>query len=309
MQKKIVENIYKDNNQKNTTSDYTVEYINNIIKKVNRLDLSPMEQLMYVYDIIRDVNNLQDDITLNNNISIILPELFNKVAKKLGFNSKINIIYEADEKYGHLRNMIEVVDNKYHIDGIYFFDTIYDIKDKDNYHAFARTFGEFLRIDGLNNVEMKNVENIFKKIYNSEEENITLIEIYTLNNLYKELYKDNNEISQNDDLIENIKDFIYKFYKPIAVQQFIKVLTNVRIQEYYENDKEFSLSTDKISEITYNSLKTSNDSIQAVFHNVLGGLKSNITDTIEKEKLDKQINRVVAAKTLKKVLDNKISQN
>lgn len=135
------------------------EKINLIKKGIKKYNLSPIEQLMYTYDIVRDrvyvEENDYESSQVSRSLSSILTgdkivcagfaNIFDEIAKQLGFKSMVYTL-QFGEEY-HARNMVYVKDEKYNINGIYFFDPTWDCKKENNdylksYKFFARTKSE-----------------------------------------------------------------------------------------------------------------------------------------------------------------------
>ena len=350
-----LDNIYvigEGNDEKVCINDYkkTIKYIETIANKVKRLNLSPIEKLMYVYDIVRDrkykaetddenYNASRDLTSVTSGDEIVclgFARVYDKVIKKLGFNSMVHAIIPKEiGKHGHARNMVYVKDEKYNIDGVYFFDTTFDSKkDEDNLHYnsyrnFANVYEDFLTRDHMNNQLMKDLISVGNKIYKKDQDKITYEEIKNVNTLYKILCnkslldtfqlmtfnRKKDELSiiyshldtdiDYEKLYKDIEEFVRKFYKQISLEQFIKILTNVRIQEYYENSSKFPLSKEKILEISNNYIGNDEDRISSLTNAIFGGGKSLREQIIEQNELDKDINRVRVAKVLRNVLEKK----
>ena len=140
----------------------TQSIINNIVKYIKQFNFSPMEKIMCAYDIVRERIYKKEDenehqSTSRDLTSVLLgdkivclgySEIFNIILNKLDIKSDIVAL---ENKYnlrnpGHARNIAYVKDDKYNIDGVYYFDTTGDskLKETDNnyfnkYKYFAQT--------------------------------------------------------------------------------------------------------------------------------------------------------------------------
>lgn len=143
----------------------TVLAIDDIVAKINKYNLSPIEQIMYAYDLVRDrVYQLEDDgedYSVSRDISSVLfgdkivcvgfAEIFSKVLDALNIRNVLFTI--VGRKSGHMRNAVYVNDSKYDIHGVFFFDPTWDsqrekgsINYLNSYKYFCRTKDE---IDSL----------------------------------------------------------------------------------------------------------------------------------------------------------------
>ena len=299
---------------------YTIEYINNIAEKTREKNLSPFESLVYVYDIVRDrVYNSEgtnDPASTSRDLTSVIKgekivclgfsEIFNAVVKKLGYDSKIQYLYVQDKKSGHARNEVYVKDEKYNIEGIYIFDPTAGSKDDDTNNHFdsylfcGRTNKLFELMDEVSkrnyiDQDMVVLKEVYKKVKNNDFDIdyrtlILICEIYrSLFNRY--IINPNYMFNMDEKIKEEFKTKIMEFYNlinsTIDDDTFMKILTNVRIKEYYEDSEKFPLSIEKRKEI---------------FKKTISSKEENY---IEDEEQEKNINRVVLTKTLQKVLQGK----
>ena len=142
-----------------TQYSQTVDAIDSIIEKINRYNYSPLEQLILAYDLIRDRFYVKEDETEDYSVSrdltssllgdkivcVGFANIFDAVCKKLGFNSMIFLLNNKhDTTSGHARNMVYMIDEKYGIEGIYFFDPTVDCK-KDYFNSFLYSYRLFAK--------------------------------------------------------------------------------------------------------------------------------------------------------------------
>lgn len=332
-----IDNVYieADGNQNAVKlSEYsnTVSYIDTIVERVKEKNFSPMEQLLYVYDIVRDRKYIEEDEDEDKTISRDLTsvtsgekivclgfsEIFDKVVKRLGFKSDVNVLTEYNTIHGHARNRVYVDDPKYNLKGIYFFDTTYGSK-RDNtnnhfnsYYFFAKT-DDFFNLFDLyceNEYDYGKIDTLISvavKIYEDRKDEIDASELCEIDYLHKTMFKEklfhpveivaiitgvpkevlaNFGISEDKhEIYDKIISFINMFNTELSIEDFMKILTTVRSIEYYEDENKFPLSKEKIYEITSRSIPNK---------------KIN-----KNEELNQQISRVKLAKTLRKVLEQK----
>ena len=336
----------------------SLDIINGYVNFIKALKLSPVEEIMCAYDIVKnkmyceenenEANELSRDlcsVLLGDKIVCLgFSRIFNEILLHLGRKSII-CMYD-DEKNpngGHARNFTYIKDDKYDIDGAYYFDVTWDSKKENDEDFYINRYRFFLKT--LNEIETLTPNYLINssfdaKIFNDDVlENINVIgrkEIKTLNtlsNLFegKELvdsdriyhrYMKNimdgisNEEIFNEDEKDRVKQFISKykdkFNKRIDLKTFLKILYNVRKKEYYYNMTE-KLDKENLIRSMLNSNFTTREFLllAAIFdYNKEQQQRKLINDSNEmimKNKLDLGIKRVELTKTLKKVLEKKIN--
>ena len=246
--KDIKDNIYVDLQYDNYKCINLISCLNimnevkNITTRIKNYNLSPIENIMYVYDLVRK----------NETKSKKINDEFESLLKQLGINVNSDILYN-NYKASHKRIIINVLDEKYGIDGLYYFDPerdslIYDFVKLYNYNSFAKTLKEI----NLNNkmYDYKKLpttkEEFLKIIRNNKGKNIFLnIDyinwIYRLCTLTDTEKIDINVIDKDTD--EKLDLLFSKINKPLDSFVLVKILHNVRKIEYLEDDKTpFSLA-------------------------------------------------------------------
>lgn len=185
------------NSQYVTIEEYekTVLAIDDIVNKIKKYNLSPLEQIMYAYDLVRDrvytSEGKNEDYSVSRDISSALlgdkivcvgyAIIFEKVLNNLGIGSKaVSIKRKSNPAFGHRRNMIYVNDPKYDVDGIYYFDATWDSKKKnsessflDSYKFFCKTKREINKYDSKNYNDatldgLMDLPNKFEEIVNTK---------------------------------------------------------------------------------------------------------------------------------------------
>lgn len=173
----------------------TIDAIDDIVKTINKYNLSPLEKIMYAYDLVRDRVYTKESENESNIVSRDLSSvlfgdkivcagyvaIFNAVLKNLGISVMDYIIARKDNnKKGHIRSLVYVNDKKYNINGIFLFDPTWDSKkyegDKSyltSYKFFCKSKDEFRYFDQeYNNVTLPNYSKNFapkvKKIIETE---------------------------------------------------------------------------------------------------------------------------------------------
>jgi len=145
-----------------TLSEYekTVKVIDDIVSKIKKYDLSPLEQVMYAYDLVRDrVYTFEDkdqSYTTSRDLTSVLfgdkivcvgyANIFEKVLNGLEIKNMMVELHRKNSNHGHMRNVIYLQDKKYNIDGVFYCDPTWDSKKKpddltylDSYRFFCKS--------------------------------------------------------------------------------------------------------------------------------------------------------------------------
>ena len=126
--------------------------ISNLIEEVQSKNLSPIEQVMYVYDFVKSLKFAENDTTIEKRqVDCVLydrqavgagfSDTFNEILRRMGFKTAIIENYIGD--VSHMNSIVEIVDSKYEINGIYNFDSTFDSSNENSYAFFGRTMEEF----------------------------------------------------------------------------------------------------------------------------------------------------------------------
>lgn len=206
-----------------TDFEKTYNIINNIVSKIQKLNLSPIEQIMYVYDLVRDRVYKEELITeppyisrdltsvlLGNRIVCVgFTNIFNQILENLGITSKKDHLKSIDpNESNHVRNIVYVYDKKYNIEGNYLFDLTLDCKDNIDDNTYLNSYRYFAKTK-------KEIDRYYPKY-----QSITITQISNT---------------------------------PIDYKTLLEVLYNVRKIEHYENKEKYPLDIETITIITYNS--------------------------------------------------------
>ena len=132
----------------------TLKKIDEIVINIKKLDLSPIEQIMFAYDIVKDKEYKTEDenesVHESRDLSLSLlgdkivcagySNILKTILDKLGIKNSVYVLND------HQRNIAYVKDDKYEIDGVYYFDATGDSKITSNgnrhfdrYLFFAKT--------------------------------------------------------------------------------------------------------------------------------------------------------------------------
>lgn len=267
----------------------TMNYIKNIGDKVKSLNLSPFETIIFVYDIVRDRyykdEGKDEKYTKSRDLSEVAfgeaivchgyAELFKAILNYIGIETYLAPLRVKDEDIGHTRNEIYVVDPKYNINGVYYFDTTWDSKERDKEDQFLLKYKYLAKTRG----EMEEIENHIYEYNNSPKYSKDMLEKFKIALENRELENVLNYIStfrylgrvagSKLDLnptdyftsggvkFENIKDeleeILKKYNKPISAETYIRAINEVRKIEYYIDSEKYPYSLDVLYCIFMNS--------------------------------------------------------
>ena len=335
----------------------SVQIIDDFVSEVKSLNLSPIEQLMYVYDWVRDrvykMEDKTDEKAVSRDLSSALlsgkivclgySNIFNIVAKKLGFSSEVFYLEnKTNEKRGHSRNIVYIKDDKYDIDGVYLFDTTWDSKKDGNsflnkYLYFVKTFYELKSIDERMNLVSTDYslldDHTFTSIIESFEEkgvfDMDINHVKMINKLSKLIDKKRNLINElaiiakkqgialpfNTNMDEKyILDKLYEYSKlintPIYAEKLLDILYKVRQVEYYKDPNKYPFDVDYFYLCACNSNWQFNNVPDAAFLHMIGIYNKSLNKPgmkkyVEDSHIDKKIAQVKLSKTLKMLLEKK----
>lgn len=206
-----------------TDFEKTYNIINNIVSKIQKLNLSPLEQIMYVYDLVRDRVYKEELITeppyISRDLTSVLlgdrivcvgfTNFFNQILENLGITSKKDHLKSIDSNEpNHVRNIVYVYDKKYNIEGNYLFDLTLDCKDNIDDNTYLNSYRYFAKTK-------KEMDRYYPKY-----QSITITKISNT---------------------------------PIDYKTLLEVLYNVRKIEHYEDKEKYPLNIETITIIAYNS--------------------------------------------------------
>ncbi len=292
---KYLNNIYLnvEGNSEYLTVDDTISTLNKVealASDIRKLNLSPLENMVYVYDLVKSrIYNKEKDSDyeyISRDLSCVLNgdsivcsgyiALYKAVLSRLGIEVFSEYLTHED-KSGHERAVSRVVDPKYGVDGVYFFDPTFDSKTSeedsyyiDNYRFFLKTFSE------INEESRKSIppfksemfrcftsdfisrcKCVLKGEYNKEEDEEDIL--FTLNRLYfyaifrspynmeefRRIFLDKDEEVINRKISEAI-EIVNLYNKRIDYKTMCRVINNVRKIEYYSDPEKYPYSVDRI---------------------------------------------------------------
>lgn len=356
--KEFSNNIYvyfqcNDNYIKISDALKTINKIKEYCDNIKKLNLSPMETIMYVYDIVRDrVYQLESEEEAENvsrDLSEVLfgdrivcvgyANLFYTMLKYLGIESyEVSLKKLTAENIGHKRNMVYVKDEKYNIDGVYYFDATWDSKKNsysNNYLYSYKNFAKTRSYIDLNEFrEYKDVSfPTYKKgLYDEisgiiQRENYQLLQNYlsSVNYMSKVVIGDSLLKSEwvhpslstygmfdKKAFLEKLNEVISKFDREIPGEVMLELLLNVRKIQYYQNPGKYPFSYNDIyytfskSGWTFDDpVYNANDLYNLLFENIKPDLQDEFINYINKKDKYREIKGVQLTRVLRNYLEDK----
>lgn len=219
---------------------YMIDYLKSLVDE----NLSPLEKVTLVYDLVKSNyykeeekgsgSSLSRYITkMVNNTSIVCVgyvDLLSRTLKELGFKTFPEFLRtkSENEPEGHARILINIKDEKYGIDGYYFFDPTWDnAKDKRIIGNFSKNYTPTNQFaDALSSykfflVSPLNYETVFGKSY-AEKFDFTKKDGSTIRKPFPDICHKYQK--------ENI-------VKPLTTYEFTKLLSVVKKEEGYSQEE------------------------------------------------------------------------
>lgn len=327
----------------------TMKVLNGIVDEIKLLDLSVLETIMYVFDLVRDrvykeVSEGEDKMISRDLSSSLLGDkivcmgyatIFKTLLNKLGIETRECIV--MNDKVGHARNEIYVKDDKYGIDGVYYFDPTWGSKDRDDDVSYLLSYRFFamtrVDVDLLDKGKM--VDSCFP--YFSLNMDIKFLNFYQNEDYYQippEMVKSINYMSNlingesllyrpmpiklrffeknssKEVISEKISSLIGYFDRPLSAEILLTLLYNVRKKQYYLNPDKYQFSIDDFYRIAFLSGWYFDDGYVRLIRTIYGirNFKINreqYNNYIEDSNLDTKIEQVRLVRTLRKVYDQK----
>ncbi len=339
-----------------TIDDYerTINAIDSIVDKVNKHDYSPLEQLILAYDLIRDRFYVKEDDGEDYSVSrdltssllgdkivcVGFANIFDAVCTKLGIKCNMFLLNNRrDKTSGHARNMVYLVDEKYGIDGIYFFDPTWDCKKDDNnnflfsYRYFAK---DYIEMDELSmatghfyiprDFKLFDEKYFYALMDKCEELNgepemaFKILLASRVNTLLKFVDRETIEPLQAGFNPVQIVDACYDVKSlaenSIGAEKFLKALYTVRKNQYYEKPSKYMFDVDTLTKIITNSRFRADDTAELGLLSAMGfnyyyskdSSEEKVKGFISKNGLDSDIEKTKLARTLRTILETRIEE-
>ncbi len=261
------------------------------VEYIKGLNLSPMETIMYVYDQVRNrvyteedkdemyfkARDLKEVMTGDKIVCTGYANMFHTILTQLGYeNSIVNLALTTEDK-GHARNVVYVKDDKYKIDGVYYFDATHDSKIKEddnsylyNYRYFAKTRLQMDELDDGIFIDQDfpyysaNMYGELEKLLKYRKNNNIIEYANSINYMSKmiigeilikkmEFLDISPEYGKYDEdkILRSFKKVASKFNKEIPGETMINILNNVRREECYEDPAWYPYDKTAIAKTAY----------------------------------------------------------
>lgn len=353
------DNIYFNIKRKNNISFNEcyekLKKIEEIANHIKNLNLSPIEQIMYAYDIVKETIYKESDED-ENNFSYISSAILGKstisdryakrlkyIMNNLGISSE-DVVLKIENENNHTRNLIRVKDDKYDIDGYYYFDASEDSKKVENDDLYLRLYTHFAKtrrqIDRLDREKGKVIDKnfpVFEDTMIHEFEDVVATNglesaredlIKSINYMFmkdkslKAISKVNLESSEPyikldiEKLIKELEEKYEKFDSEIPAEKMLKILYDVRKCQYYENPEKypFNMKTLLLT-LAYSEWNFETGREDIIEHDFMTREEKFKWDWIKflnynkKENFDRNIEGVKLAKVLSNLYENKANNN
>ena len=253
----------------------TLNRIEQMVKEIENKNFSPFEKVLATYDIVRNheyISEAKDENAgLSRNLTDVLlgdkrvctgfSHIMDIVLKKLGIETSLFTLDSINEnENGHIRNMVNIIDPKYKINGVYFCDATWDCKRKEDdkeylysYRYFAKTYEQMKNYDSLNKLKDNLLTLINKdmiKILKSM--NLSNIDFPLLKQITRTIrtltyfdYKENifsfpdfvtGKKIEFDVIEEKLQKSTSRFKRPIDARKVLEAISVVRSDEYLKMD-------------------------------------------------------------------------
>ena len=332
----------------------SIDAIDNLVKYIDSFGFSPIEKIMFIYDLVRSREYVREDaseayeksrdlseVLLGNRIVCLgYSKVFEALLEKVGISSKLDFLHPKEGKSGHARNIIYVKDDKYDIDGVYFFDPTWNNNKGNNNYLFSYRFFAITKemMDKYDEGDL--ISQIFP-IYTPDMVSVfnSVVKNKGIENLPQDLIKSINFMSNmvtGDILInrvgllplapdylkpdkkkiaselDNIADY---FNRPISAEKMFRILYNVRRVEYYLDSSKYPFNMNAFFSAMMNSEWYFEEDSVFDFRELGFGSRfqakvraNEMKDYFKKEEIDKGIERVRFAKVLRLALDKKTKE-
>lgn len=325
----------------------TIKTIDNMVQEIERFNFSPFEKIMYVYDLVRNkvyVEVGEDEDKLNSRtlssallgdkiVCVGYARIFKTLLKKLGIHSREMHLYYPDRSGGHARNEIYIKDEKYGVDGVYYFDPTWDSKKDENdisylssYRFFAMTKSAMNSLDNGRFIDdmfpyfSSDIMWEFEEVVDEKGfEKLPPQMVKSINHMSRLVYDKAlinkmgllpialpSLIPNKDKIMDELIPLVKYFDKPLSADLMLKVLYNVRKNQYYSNPQKYQMSLNDFFRIVLRSGWTFEDSTFSSF--ILSELSSEKRAKIKayqlnkysyENDLEKNIEQVKLAKVLR----------
>ena len=261
----------------------TMNAIKQQAESIKQLGLSPMETIMFVYDIVRNrvftlenedesyhkSRDLKDVIFGDKIVCLGYANIFNAILNYIGIDSNLVYLIDKNSIYsGHARNVAYVKDDKYDIDGVYYFDPTWNSKKENETNEYLYRYSYFAKtrkyMDDDKNYDFEerfcplysiDMYKKIKKIIDSEDYEKLKPFISTMNYMSRlvtgssiisslHVLPDSPKYGQfnPEELLTTFEEVFNKYNKEIPAETMLRIFNNVRKLEYYQHPELYPYS-------------------------------------------------------------------
>ena len=327
----------------------TVLAIKEIVDSIKTFDYSPLEQALYAYDLVRNrfyvMEEEDEDYAISRDLSSVLfgdkivcagfANIYNAILHMLGFNtSTFILISNVEEGKGHARVFAYIKDDKYSIDGLYFFDPTFDCKKDDSnsflesYRFFARTKDQMELYDRgrytYKTYDLFDSEDVYEWEEEHPQEYVSItnllgkVSLANANKMARMLGKKPVEVTNGgiskEQVVDLLLDGCTKADKPIGSQVFLEALYRVRRNQYYIDPTKYVFDMNTLTNILVRSklvcdLRAEDRLLAAIFGSIYTVNSLSAEEIISKfskeHDLETDMERIKLIRTLRTVLDTR----
>ena len=222
----------------------TKDIIENKVKEIETFGFSPLEQIMYAYDIAKDhiykKENEEENENVSRNLTSVLlgdkivcvgyAEVFNTILNKLGIKSNIVALDNIEKKPGHAINAVYIKDEKYNINGVYYFDPTGDRKQDENsdlhmlqYKYFARTISQRDLLEKKLVDRQTKVITPYIKMSSPEEASLKIVRDISDLLFYYEVFGESHVLEKLIDIIKSINHLSLLSGSPEKIKTYLTI--------------------------------------------------------------------------------------
>lgn len=225
-----------------------------------------------------DVNADEDKSISRDLTSVLLGDkivclgyahVFKSLLENLGIKSELIILENENHTSGHARNGIYIKDKKYNINGFYYFDATWNSRRKNDNNSYLLSYKYFAKTkEQMDELDQKKIKDIHMPYYTPyiAEELKEMLDNLKPEEIPKDFIKSINHMSRiierkeileysylipisplygkidKEKVVKKLDRISEYFDKPLSADILLKVLYNVRRQQYYDEPDKYQFS-------------------------------------------------------------------
>lgn len=333
----------------------TVKAIDLMVQDIQRFGFSPLETIMYAYDLVRnrvyeEVDKGEDKSNSRSLSSVLLGDkivcvgysiIFRTLLEKFNIISREVWLYNFDRTSGHVRNEVYIKDDKYGVNGVYYFDPTWDRKKDENDNSYLASYRYFAMTKRtMDSLDADRYVNTLFPYFSPN-----MVEVFkdfvgknNFENLPPEMTKSINHMSgfvygeplinkagllpnapkvfrpDKDKIANELTRLVKLFDTPLSADILLKVLYTVRKNQYYSNPEKYKMSIMDFLVIILNSgWSFDSDTIDTCLLSELSSKEKvrikyrQLQQFSEENNLERNIGQVKLTRLLRQDYERKIS--